>query len=45
MNYAEAAYFDDVPCQHVADWLENQRLRRRLELCQRVNRERRGRGR
>lgn len=28
MSYAEAAYFDGVPCAHVAAWEERQRLAR-----------------
>ena len=28
MSYAELAYFDGVPCAHVAAWEERQRLAR-----------------
>lgn len=28
MMYAEAAYFDGHPCQHVADWMEYKRVER-----------------
>lgn len=30
---AEAAYFDGVPCQHVADWERHVMLRRRRQYA------------
>ena len=33
MIYAEAAYFDGVPCQHVADWEHRVVLARRRNIA------------
>lgn len=36
--YAEMAYFDGIPCQHVADWQEARRLARKRDEARDVAR-------